>query len=102
MLAKKNRRLQAGRDLFGEHAITTTDLFLWVAGSSPTHLSSQSRYLNYVKNYSVASKVAESMDAGVWWDKKMEFATIIQKNVIFTDAFVDLSLFLSNDFYGFE
>lgn len=48
---------QPPHDLFGEVAVTETDLYDWVAAVSPIHLTER-LFDHYVRNYNVAGKVA--------------------------------------------
>lgn len=50
---------QPPHDLFGEVAVTETDLYDWVAAVSPIHLSDRA-FDHYVRNYNVAGKVARA------------------------------------------
>lgn len=44
-------------DLFGEVAVTESDIFDWVAAVAPRWLTPERSFKLYVKNYDVASKV---------------------------------------------
>lgn len=56
---------QPALDLFGEVAITTDDIFAWVAAVSPIHCSDRS-YDLYVKRWDVAGKVRHAKLAGTF------------------------------------
>jgi hypothetical protein len=53
-------------DLFGEVAITDTDLRSWVAAIAPRWLSPPRSYLLYVRDWNVADKVRRSKIAGTF------------------------------------